>query len=242
MKRSLPANIEYAAFGGPANAVAAKLRNAPAWVLNRLGRSPAAPAVKPAAAKPIAVKRVAPRQPVATLVMALAPGVSKPVTLVGGNESLPETISPRAWMGVLQQLASGRKVPIQMGHSTLGKLVSATGTSRVRCRLCPTGGLMLAVDLFDANVVGPTKGASVAFRPLTYHRASVGGRTVRVIDSKELDHVALIGADDPTNPIYPLAKVVRCKPSESAAALFRMVADTARAMGKTCPDLQSIYR
>jgi hypothetical protein len=174
--------------------------------------------------------------------MACAPGVSKPVTLVGGTESLPETISPRAWMGVLQQLASGRKVPIQMGHATLGKLISATGTPRVRCRLCPTGGLMLAVDLFDADVVGPTKGASVAFRPLTYHRATVDGRTVRVIDSMELDHVAVIGANDPTNPIYPLAKVVRCKPSESAGTLFRMVADTARAMGTTCPNLQSIYR
>jgi hypothetical protein len=242
MKRSLPANIEYAAFGGPASAVATKLRNAPRWVHDRLGRRPAPPAAKTVAAKPVAVKRTTPRQPVATLVVALAPGVSRPVTLVGGNESLPETISPRAWRGVLEQLANGRKVPIQVGHQKLATLVAAAGTSRVRCRLCPTGGLMLQVDLLDTDVVGPLKGASIAFRPRTYHRATVDGRTVRVIDSLSLDHIALIEANDSVNPVYPLAKAVRCKPRESAGTLFQMVADTARAMSTNCPNLQSIYR
>jgi hypothetical protein len=101
---------------------------------------------------------------------------------------------------------------------------------------------MLAVDLFEADAVGPTKGASISFRPLAHHRATVNGRTVRVIDAMQLDHVAVIGAGDPTNPIYPLAKVIRCKPNESAGKLFELVADTARSMGKTCPGLQSIYR
>lgn len=241
MKRSLPTHVEYALFGGPDQA-ATKLRHAPTWVHARIARRPAPPAVKPVAAKPIAVKRTTPRQPVATLVMVCAPGVSRPVRLAGGSESLPETISPRAWRGVLEQLANGRRVPVQLGHQTLGTLVAATGTPRVRCRLCETGGLMLQVDLFDADVVGPVKGASIAFRPRDYRRANIDGRTVRVVDSMELSHIAIIAGSDPTNPIYTLAKVVRCKPSEAAARFFDLVGDTARAIHKASPGLRAALR
>jgi len=241
MKRSLPANIEYAFCGGP-NQAATKLRNAPAWVHNRLGRRPAPPALKPVAAKPVAAQRTAPREPVATLLLALAPGVSLPVTLAGGSESLPEVISQRAWHGVLEQLAFGRQVAVQVGHGIGRKVIATTGTTAVRCRLCATSGLVVSVDLFDDNAVGPTRGASIAFRPRDYRRATIDGRTVRVVDSMELSHIAIIAGSDRDEPVYPLAKIVRCKPGEAAARFFDLVGDTARAIHKASPGLRAALR
>jgi hypothetical protein len=233
-------NVEYAAgSGGPGN-IATKLRNAPLWVRTQIARQKTA--APPAAPKHVAAKRTTPRQPVATLLLALAPGVSQPVTLAGGSESLPETISTRAWKGVLEQLASGRQVAVQLGHGLARPIVATTGTPAVRCRLCATGGLMLQVDLFDADVVGPMKGASIAFRPRDYRRATIDGRACRVVDSLELSHIALIAADDRDEPTYTLARVVRCRPKESAAKFFDLVGDTARAVHKANPGLRAALR
>ncbi len=226
-------NIEYAAgFGGPAN-IAAKIRNAPLWVRTQIARQktaapPAAP--KPATPRPVAAKRTAPRE---TLLIAAAPGLSRPVKLAGGTETLPEAISSRAWAGVMQQLADGPKVAIQRGHGLGRPVVATTGSPNVRCHVCPTGGLFLSLDLHSGAHTGETwRGASIAFRPRRYRRATIDGRACRVIDAMELSHVALIAADDPTEPSYGLARVVRCKPSESAARYLDLVCRTARAICK----------
>jgi hypothetical protein len=188
---------------------------------------------KPAARKPN------PSEAIATLVLAAAPGLSRPVALAGHFEELPEFVTQRAWRGVLSQIARGQHVPIQIGHQAGAKVITSTASPRVRTKLCPTVGLLMSVDVRrDDPYIIRTAGVSISFRPTAYHSENVEGLKVRCIDGLELAHVAIILGTAPELPAYPLARVRRCNLKEATKGMINLTIDVACLIRASWPTLK----
>lgn len=199
--------------------------------------------MKAVAPRPAAKRRTNPTETIATLVLACAPGLSRPVALAGGTEELPEFVTQRAWMGVLSQIARGQHVPIQIGHQAGAKVITSTASTRVRTELCPTAGLLMSVDVRLADpYVSRTAGVSISFRPTTYHSESVGGVKVRCIDGLQLAHVAVILGTAPELPAYPMARVRRCSPKEAITDMTNLKIDVACLIRASWPELNRYFR
>jgi hypothetical protein len=241
MKRSLPVEIEHAAFSGPGAVASTKLRHAPAWVHAQLGNRISTPKAKPGAAKTKPALKTRSSAVSATLVMALAPGLSKPVALVGETVEIPEYVSARGWASVASQLKRD-SVPILTGHSG-GKVLGFTKGPRFRYRLCETGGMLFALDVRPEDPIVPSgAGCSICFFPKSVRLEYVDGRAIRVLDEIELRHLAIIRMERPERPVYPLARVVRCLPHEVNETMLRMRLDLARDLGAAWPALRSLER
>jgi hypothetical protein len=177
-----------------------------------------------------------------TIVVALAPGVSKPVALVGESQELPEIVSRRAWESVASQFAAGRHVQIRAGHEG-GNVLGFTTGSRFRFRVCPAAGMLIALDVRGTDPLIPGgAGASIAFHPREVRLSELGGQTVRIIDELELDHIALIRQERRDRPVYPMSRVRRCRPADAADTMAKLRLDLIRELSAAWPGLRSIQR
>jgi hypothetical protein len=175
-----------------------------------------------------------------TLVVAVAPGLSSPIGLEGDALEVPEYISPRGWQSVADQLTRGGHVAIRTGHEGYRVLGYTTGM-RFRYRICPAAGMIFELDVrADDPLVPSGAGCSLAFRPREVRFEKIGGQTVRVLDEIELRHIAIIRKERPDRPVYGLARVVRCRPTDAKRTMDRMRLDLVREISAAWPGLRSI--
>jgi hypothetical protein len=177
----------------------------------------------------------------AALVVAAAPGLSKPVALVGDPtaQELPEYVSSRGWASVAAQLRHD-PVPIVSAHSG-GETLGFTTGERFTYRVCPTAGLLfsLAVRASDP-LIATGAGASILFWPQSDRIVQVAGQAVRIIDSLRLRHIALVRQGSAERPVYPLSRVERCSPADARRTLDRMRLELVREIGAAWPALRSL--
>jgi hypothetical protein len=92
----------------------------------------------------------------------------------------------------------------------------------------------------DDPLVPSGAGCSLAFRPREVRFEKIGGQTVRVLDEIELRHIAIIRKERPDRPVYGLARVVRCRPTDAKRTMDRMRLDLVREISAAWPGLRSI--
>jgi hypothetical protein len=198
---------------------------------------------KAIAPRPAAKKRIDRSQTCAVLVMACAPGISRPVTLVGERDEAPEFITARAWRAALEVIAKGRHVPIQIGHQAGAKILTTTASPRVRMHLCPTAGLCLSVDVRGSDeYITRTAAVSISFKPTAHHTESLGGQRVRFIDAMQLEHFAILPGTVKETPAYPLARVRRYETKGAAAGMVNLRIDVGCLIRAAWPDLKPSTR
>ena len=190
--------IEKAALGFGVDRAAVALRNAPAWVLERIARQrvqgnglPAAVASKPAPAKPS-------RTCGGWIVGCAAPGVSAPVHSPQDGLTLREEFTKAAWQSVLDHVAAGKHVEFQQTHR--GIPLASTADGSLRLRLHPIVGLLFEAELVDeamdrvaihAATCRMGSGCSVGYvRPRLRYETRLGER-IRIIEACCVDHIAL---------------------------------------------------
>jgi hypothetical protein len=239
--------IEYAGTGGgpiPDEVLRVKLRNAPSWVLDDVQRYretrnlPPLFAERRAAIATKAPARAKPAAPAisATIVAAIAPGVSWPTPIVKRGVSMPETISKAAWAKVAASLRKGLTVAITHGHG--GKVICTTGSARFRFHVHEVAGLIVEVDLVKNDpLILHGSGVSIGFRNARYHEAFIDGRRCRVIDELELGHIAVLPKDE--LPAYRLARVRRAMPGMAREAVLDAVIDCGQKIKAEWPSLLS---
>ena len=250
-----PQHVEYAGTAGgplPDEVVFAKLRNAPAWVhadvdgwresrgLPRLfTKQTATITTKAPARQAITTKPPARAKPAApaitgTLVAAIAPGMSEPVSITKRGTEMPETISHAAWRKLAASLKKGLSVPITHGHG--GRLITSTSSTRFRFHHHPVAGLICEVDLVKGDpMIVHWQGVSIGFRNARHHEAFIDGRRCRVVDELELQHVAILDRDE--LPAYSLARVRRCLPGLARESVIDVVIDCGKRIKREWPTL-----
>lgn len=222
--------IERAAVSARPEDVAAKLRNAPAWVTRQ--RSPVVAPARPTpatprpTAKPAATSRSKPAA-IGWLAGTLCPGVSKPAYAQHDREQLPEQFAPRAWEAMLAQVRSGKSVPVTWDHH--GPVIATTDNFDVLFRMEALVGPQFEVRLRDtdlgrkvlAEIDGRSLGVSIGFDKTDswiVERDGVG--RMRVVDGCTLHHVAILPRSATLRPAYSGARcyglrgVGTCCPSE----------------------------
>jgi HK97 family phage prohead protease len=206
--------IERAAWTCRPEDIAAKLRNAPAWVLNRA--TPAQPAPKPAApAKPTARAKA----PVIGWVAGVCcPGVSRPAFTVSDGERLPEQFTPRAIEMILAQVRGGAVVPLTWNHD--GPEIASSRSLDLLFRVDGITGLEFEARLRDtklgrevlAEIEGRSLGVSIGFdktKSWIVDRDGVG--RMRVVDECRLHHVAVLPRTATLRPAYSGARCYGAK-------------------------------
>jgi hypothetical protein len=250
-----PKNIQRATVENPVIELRNRLRGAPPEIRKRIDAARIAGGLTPiwqsvptpaktttrattTKAKPAAAATIA------TLVLACAPGLSRPVALVGQTEELPEFITQRAWRGVLQQIATGKPAAtVQVGHQAGARIITHTASPRVRTKLCPTVGLCLFVDVRASDpYIIRTASCSISFRPTSYHTENVGGQRVRFIDAMKLEHIAIIEGTSTDSPIYPMARVRRCTPKAATSGMTDLLIDVGCLVRASWPELKPLTR
>ena len=239
-----PANIEYAGGGCQItdDQLRVKLRNAPQWVktdieayrerrgLPRLFATRAGVAVSrsPAPAAPVRPKAVT------SLTCLVAPGISEPLALRDGAPLMAEHITADAWRLALASIKDGRPCEIQCGHGDRAQVLGRSGTPAVRFVVTDTVGLVVTLDMRDADTGRRPDTCSIGFKPLKYHVEHHRGLLIRVIDDLVLDHVAL-GERWNLQPAYPLARIARSMKWNARSACIDTVAATMADMRRQCP-------
>jgi hypothetical protein len=175
--------------------------------------------------------------------MACAPGISRPVALVGERDEAPEFVTARAWRAALEVIAKGRHVPIQIGHKAGATILTTTASPRVRMHLCPTAGLCLSVDVRGSDeYITRTAAVSISFKVTAHHFENVTGQRVRFIDSMQLEHFAILPGTGKESPAYPLARVRRYEPKGAAAGMLNLRIDVGCLIRAAWPDLKPSQR
>jgi hypothetical protein len=248
-RNDITPRVEYAAFQTGDFSLRQRLRGAPPAIRKNIdaarkaqGLAPlwgkATPAPKPAARK-------APKPPapvVATIVVALAPGLSAPVTTAGEAPNLPEMISQRGWRAVAKQLAAGKALPIVTAHRG-GELIGYTVGPRFRFRVCPTVGGIIELDVRATDPAMPSgSGCSITFYAKAVRKEMIGKQLVRVIDDLELVHIALIRAGSLERPAYAIASARRCKPAQASATVADLRIDIGRRILERWPTLPAVAK
>jgi hypothetical protein len=248
-------HIEYAGGSSgplPDEVLRTKLRNAPQWVLNDIeayretrnlpplfAERRAAIATKAPARQAIPTKPPARAKPTApaisaTLVCAIAPGMSWPTPIVKRGTELPETISHAAWRKLAESLRQGLSVPVTHGHG--GRQITSTSSTRFRFHHNAVAGLLCEIDLVKGDpIIVQSQGVSIGFRNAKHHEAWIDGRRCRVIDELELGHIAILERHD--RPAYRLARVKRCLPGLARETTIDLIIDTGRAIKAEWPTL-----
>jgi hypothetical protein len=252
---SKPMHIEYAGGSNgplPDEVLRTKLRNAPGWVLDEVeayretrnlpplfARRTAAITTKAPARQAIPTKPPARSKPTApaitgTLVAAIAPGMSEPVSITKRGTEMPETISHAAWRKLAASLRKGLSVPVTHGHG--GRLITSTSSTRFRFDHHPVAGLICEVDLVKGDpMIVHWQGVSIGFRNARHHEAFIDGRRCRVVDELELQHVAILDRDEV--PAYSLARVRRCLPGLARESVIDVVIDCGKRIKREWPTL-----
>jgi len=218
------AKIEYASHAyqvaepgvSTRDVLAVKLRNAPSAIKRRF------PTVFPELANGPATT-VSPKRstrwlstPRGFVVGTLAPGLSQPVKSPRDGETVPEVFSRSAWQGMLANLRRGRRAELRFGH--YGNPVASTELGTLRFEDHPVVGLMFEARFDTADPVRsvffqdvPAGGAdvSISFLARDSELVRFQGRTLRLIRSAELRHVAVLLPGSGSVAAYPSAKCVR---------------------------------
>lgn len=193
------------------------LRNAPRWVLERVGLANAAPPAS-APSRPKARPRPAPisvpaRQWAGWVAGCCAPGVSTPGYSSRDGERLPEQFTANAWQSVIRQVQKQfAKVKLTWGHD--GPLL-ARGPIDLSLRLDPFSGLQFQARLLDTElnrrVIAAAGKAglpcSIGYVPLRQSiitREGVG--RMRIVDDCQLDHVAILVPEKSRRPVFSGAR------------------------------------
>jgi hypothetical protein len=200
--------IERAAGSATPEDIAAKLARAPEWVRRMIARGSSAPSTPKQ--KPTATPRAEPtaraKAPVVGwLYGAACPGVSRPCLCHTDGERLPETLTPAAMRGILDQVrrVSGPGVPLTFGHG--GLVLARSGDldltfsydERVGLEFCARLRKSHDVEKLLESIGSRGVGVSIGFsRPKTWHVERSGFGRLRVIDSAVLHHIALVIGDN----------------------------------------------
>jgi hypothetical protein len=208
--------IERAAGTCRPEDIAAKLRNAPAWVRARM--NPSKPAA-PAPAKPVTKPAARAKAPVIGWVAGTCcPGVSRPAFTVSDGERLPEQFTPRAMEMILAQSRSGAAIPLTWGHD--GPVITSSDHLDLLFRMDRITGLEFEARLRDtkvarevlAEIEGRSLGVSIGFdktKSWIVDRDGVG--RMRVVDEAVLDHVAVLPRSSTLRPAYSGARCYGAK-------------------------------
>jgi hypothetical protein len=238
-------------FAGNASALSddqlrARLCNAPQWARASIdtyreqrGLRPLF-AVRAGVASSRSAAPAAPVKPraVTTLTCLVAPGVSEPLPQRAGERPMVEHISAAAWRSALATIKGGRDIDIQIGHGDNAYVLARSGTPAVRFNVSDRVGLMVTLDLRDADTARRPDTCSIAFRSLKEHTEHRGGQLVRVVDDLVLDHIAL-GERANLQPYYPLARIARSMKWNARSAGIDAVAATTAEMRRVCPYILS---
>lgn len=189
--RSLGADVFRLAF-----------RNAPAWVFDRM-------------------RKPEPSQVAGTIIGTVGPGLSKPVVGADG-ERLPELISDVGWNAILRQ-ARSTGFALRFRH---GGPVIARAPASLTFRLHPTLGLTFEARLSDvplhrsiiAFASGSGLAVSITFKQARYrHETRAGRGRVRMVDSCEVDSLAITPAFEDVQSTFPAARCYGASEASRAA-------------------------
>jgi hypothetical protein len=170
----------------------------------------------------------------ATLVAAIAPGVSWPVSITKRGTELPETISPAAWRKVAASLRKGLSVPITHGHG--GRQITTTSSPRFRFHDHALAGLICEVDVVKGDpIIVQAQGVSIGFDNVRHHEEFLDGQRCRVIDELTLTHIAFLPRDEV--PAYRLAKAKRCLPGQARDGVIDLIIDIGKHFKHEWPQL-----
>jgi hypothetical protein len=170
--------------------------------------------LRSAAAAKASPKRVAPdERDAGWLVGVVAPGESEPAYCPQDQRTLPERFAPSAWDAVMEQVRDGRK-PIGLWTEHYGRMLACTSAGTLRLDVHPVIGLTFEAKipggpleralLRDIGVMG--LGVSVCFQAPAFRHDQHDGRTVRVITSAVVEHVALVTKTSGMRALYPAAR------------------------------------
>jgi hypothetical protein len=182
---------------------------APLWWRNLANKG-----LRSAAAAKASPKRVAPdERDAGWLVGVVAPGESEPVFCPQDQRTLPERFDPSAWDAVMEQVRDGRK-PIGLWAAHDGRMLACTSGRTLRLEVHPVlgltfearipGGPLERALLRDMSVTG--LGVSVAFHHAIVRHEQRGGRTIRVVTSAVVEHIALVVKGSGMRAVYPAAR------------------------------------
>jgi hypothetical protein len=215
-----PPNIQRA--GGAAalsdDQLRARLVHAPAWARASIDRERVERGMTPlftvraaVSASRLPAPPVAPAKPkvVNTLTILCAPGVSDPTDVRNNQQPLPEVITLSAWRSVMEAIEGGRHIPIQCGHGDAAHVLARSDSPRCRFMLSSAVGLVAQVDLLDVDAARLPDGCSIAIRCLKFVEERRGGRVIRFVTDAVIDHIAVFERGRLSEPVYPLARVVR---------------------------------
>ena len=231
-----PQHVEYAGTAGgplPDEQIRIKLRNAPKWVIDDIEQFRETRGMPPLFAERRAAKPAAPAI-TGTLVAAIAPGMSWPVSITKRGIEMPETVSHAAWRKLAASLRKGLSVPITHGHH--GRQITSTSSPRFRFHHHPVAGLICEVDVVKGDpIIVHAQGVSIGFDNARHHEAWIDGQRCRVIDELTLTHIAILPRDEV--PAYRLAKVRRCLPGLARECVIDTVIDCGKHIKQEWPTL-----
>jgi hypothetical protein len=204
-------NVEFAGGTTLGNVTReAVIARAPLWWRNLANKG-----FRSAAAAKASPKRVAApnERDAGWLVGVVAPGESSPAYCPQDQRTLPERFDPSAWDAVMKQVRDGRK-PIGLWTEHHGRMLACTSAGTLRFDVHPLIGAMFEAKipggpleralLRDIGVMG--LGVSVCFQAPAFRHEQRDGRTVRVITSAVVEHVALVMKTSGMRALYPAAR------------------------------------
>ena len=218
--------IERAALSAGPDDIAAKLRNAPAWVRRMTaGAVPAvAPVVNHGGRKPEQLppaKPLASRQYCGWIAGCVAPGVALPCFNHADKRSIPEQFTPNCWAGVFEQFQkSSTPILLRWGHE--GGTLATTKDFGLMIDVRPVVGLTFDARLTD-DALGRTAleaaaksglAVSIAYKRAKTWTVERDGKTIRVVDAAEVDHIAVLPSSQ--TPAYPGARCFSARGVEAA--------------------------
>jgi hypothetical protein len=220
-----------------------RLANAPQWFRQSLDhqreqrglaplfavRAGAASSRSPAPVAPVKLPKA-----VWTLTCVCAPGISEPLAMRAGEPAMPEHITADAWRSALARVREGRHIDIRCGHGKDAHVLGRSGTPAVRFAVSDAVGLVLELDLRDADVGRRPDCCSIGFRCLRSHVEHHRGMPIRIVDDLVLSHIAL-GERWSLEPAYKLSRIARSMKWNARGAVIDAVVATMNDMRRVCP-------
>jgi phage head maturation protease len=151
----------------------------------------------------------------------VAPGVSVPAFNHADKRRLREQFTPACWARVLEQFRkAGSPVTLRWGHE--GGTLATTEDLSLMLDIHAVVGLTFDGKLRDdalSKTVLEAAGKGGLACSIAYRRAKTwtverGGVTIRVVDSAEVDHIAILPPSQ--TPAYPAARCFARRGVESA--------------------------
>lgn len=214
-------NIEFAGGTSIGNVIPTResvIARAPQWwrnLANKGLRSAAAVTAPPVVPSP------APPKVAGWIAGCVAPGVSVPAFNHSDKLTVREQFTPACWARVLEQFRkAGSPITLRWGHE--GGTLATTEDLSLMLDIHNVVGLMFDGKLRDdalSKTVLEAAGKGGLACSIAYRRAKTwtverGGVTIRVVDSAEIDHIAILSPSQ--TPAYPAARCFARRDGQSA--------------------------